>query len=52
MAWFAGFAPPHDPTIAFAVVVEYGDQGGSRDAGPVAREAIRLATHYGYIPAP
>jgi penicillin-binding protein 2 len=51
MAWFAGFAllreGPHQPIgrrrgIAFAVVVEYIKGGGSRDAAPIAREAIRI----------
>jgi len=41
-SWFVGFAPVHDPRIAFAVVVENGGYG--RDAaGPVAREIVKSA---------
>lgn len=49
MAWFAGFAPRGNPTIAFAVVVDYVDGGGAKNAGPVAREAIRVCRDLGYI---
>jgi peptidoglycan glycosyltransferase len=38
-AWFIGFAPAADPTIAIAVVVEGGGSGGSV-AAPIAREVI------------
>ena len=50
MAWFAGFAPRENPTIAFAVVVEYVTEGGGASvAGPIAREAIRLCQFYRYV---
>ena len=49
MAWFAGFAPYRDPQIALAVVVEYAQEGGAREAGPIAREAVRLCKEMGYI---
>ncbi len=50
IAWFAGFAlrrrsdesDARRRGIAFAVVVEYVTGGGSRNAGPVARETIRI----------
>lgn len=42
MAWFAGFAPQRQPEIAFAVVVEYADDGGSRIAGPVAVDVLKI----------
>ena len=41
-AMFFAFAPPKDPTIVVAVVVENGgiDGGGSKIAGPIARKVI------------
>ena len=33
--WFAGFAPAHDPQVAFAVLVEHGGSGGV-SAAPIA----------------
>ncbi|MFP3937679.1 MAG: penicillin-binding transpeptidase domain-containing protein [Phycisphaerae bacterium] len=42
MAWFAGFAPADNPEIAFSVVVEYADDGGSRVAGPVAVDLLKI----------
>ncbi len=42
MAWFIGYAPNDNPKVAFAVVVEYADDGGSRVAGPIARDALRI----------
>lgn len=40
-AWFAGYAPYRNPQIAFAVMIEYAGSG-SANAGPVARELIRI----------
>lgn len=34
-AWFAGFAPAHDPEVAIVVLVEHGGAGG-RQAAPIA----------------
>lgn len=34
-AWFAGFAPAHDPQVAIVVLVEHGGAGG-RQAAPIA----------------
>ncbi len=39
-AWFCGFAPADDPTIAFAVVLENAGHGGSV-AAPVAKEILK-----------
>ena len=48
--WFAGFAPRRRPRIAYAVMLEYVQGGGgSRTAGPIAREAIRLCKQFGYL---
>jgi penicillin-binding protein 2 len=51
MAWFAGFAPYPDPKIAFAVVVEYIEPGGSgsHTAAPIARELVRICQAMGYL---
>lgn len=46
-AWFAGFAPYKNPQIAFAVVMEYAGSG-SKNAGPVAREMIRIWSRQKY----
>jgi penicillin-binding protein 2 len=48
-AWFAGFAEDHEGAkIAIALVVE-GGQHGSSDAGPLARDIIRLCVEAGYV---
>ncbi|HET6427659.1 MAG TPA: penicillin-binding transpeptidase domain-containing protein [Phycisphaerae bacterium] len=49
MGWFVGFAPYEDPKIAFAVVVEYVDGGGSVTAGPVAVDLVRACKRLGYL---
>ena len=41
-AWFIAFAPAESPTIAVAVVVEHGGQGGVV-ASPIAGQVIRAA---------
>ncbi|MCD4699133.1 MAG: hypothetical protein K8R91_00980, partial [Phycisphaerae bacterium] len=48
-AWFAGFAPYRRPRIAFAVVVEYSDDGGGQTCGPIARQVVRLCQAFGYM---
>ena len=40
-AWFVGYAPTEDPTIAFAVVVEHGGHGGQA-AAPIARRVLEV----------
>ena len=40
-AWFSGYFPASEPQYAFTVVLEHGGSG-SRAAGPVARELIRM----------
>ncbi|MBI5947739.1 MAG: hypothetical protein HY875_06360 [Chloroflexi bacterium] len=41
-AWFIAFAPAEAPTIAIAVIVEHGGQGGAV-AAPVAGQVLRAA---------
>ena len=50
-AWFAGYAPYRNPQIAFAVVIEYVEKGGSggRTAGPIARKVVAACKARGYI---
>ncbi|MDD5135194.1 MAG: penicillin-binding transpeptidase domain-containing protein [Phycisphaerae bacterium] len=48
-AWFAGFAKNSEgKTIAFAVLIEGGQHGGS-DAGPIARDLIGFCYELGYL---
>jgi len=47
-AWYIGFAPRDNPTIAFAVMVEYGGSGGV-SAASVAREALQDCMLRGYV---
>ena len=46
-AWFIGFAPTEDPTLAIAVVVENSGTGG-RVAAPIAGKVLRRAHELGY----
>jgi len=39
-AWFIGFAPVNNPTVAFAILVENGGTG-SKSAVPIARELLQ-----------
>jgi penicillin-binding protein 2 len=53
-AWFACYAPAHDPQIAVAVLVEHAGEGGGAVAAPVARkvvEAYRDLAHQGHADA-
>jgi cell division protein FtsW (lipid II flippase) len=47
-AWFVGFAPYGAPRIAFAVLVENGQYGGSA-AAPIARDIVAAATELGLL---
>jgi peptidoglycan glycosyltransferase len=48
-AWFAGFAPyGAAPKIAFAVLVENGQYGGSA-AAPIARDVVAAAAELGLL---
>jgi penicillin-binding protein 2 len=47
-AWFAGFAPYQNPKIAFAVLLEYAGGGGA-NAGPIAKETVRICREFGYL---
>ena len=50
LAWFVGFAPADDPTLAIAVLIEDVGQGqtGGSEAAPLARKAIEKAVELGY----
>jgi cell division protein FtsI/penicillin-binding protein 2 len=47
-AWFVGFAPYGAPRIAFAVLVENGQYGGSA-AAPIARDIVAAAAELGLL---
>lgn len=49
-AWFIGFAPAEHPQVAFAVMVEYGESGGST-AGRLAKHVVEACIEHGYLPA-
>jgi penicillin-binding protein 2 len=48
-SWYIGFAPSHNPKIAFAVLVEYGGSGGSA-AGTIAKRIVDECVEHGYVP--
>jgi penicillin-binding protein 2 len=48
-SWFMGYAPPENPELAFAVVVEAGGHG-SDVAAPIARELLRAWSGEGQEP--
>jgi penicillin-binding protein 2 len=51
MAWFAGYAPRHNPQIAFAILVEYVSAGsGGSVCGPMAKQLVRACRDKGYLP--
>jgi cell division protein FtsI/penicillin-binding protein 2 len=50
-AWFIGFAPYGAPRIAFAVLVENGQYGGSA-AAPIARDIVAAAAQLGLLGQP
>jgi len=41
-AWYIGFAPAENPTVAVAVMIEGGGSGG-RAAAPLARSVMEAA---------
>lgn len=47
-AWFIGYAPYNAPRIAFAVLVENGQYGGSA-AAPIARDIVAAAAELGLL---
>lgn len=49
-AWFVGYAPAENPTVAFAVLVEYAGGGGNAVAGPLAAELLDACIKHGYVP--
>ena len=46
-AWFIGFAPADNPTLAIAIVLENAGTGGSK-AAPLAGQVLREASRLGY----
>jgi penicillin-binding protein 2 len=48
-SWYIGYAPSHNPRIAFAVLVEYGGSGGLA-AGTIAKRIIDECVEHGYVP--
>lgn len=40
-AWFIGFAPADDPSIAVAIILEYQDKGGGKAAAPIAGKLFK-----------
>ena len=46
-AWFIGFAPAENPSLAIALVLENGGSGGSQ-AAPLAGKILREAAKLGY----
>lgn len=49
-AWFIGFAPYENPTVAFCVMLEYGGSGG-HDTAPVVKALLDACIEHGYLPA-
>ncbi len=49
-AWFIGYAPADEPTVAFAVFVEYGGSGGYA-SGSVAAQIVQSLVEHGYLEA-
>jgi penicillin-binding protein 2 len=50
ITWFAGYAPRHNPRIAFAVLVEYVSTGsGGTVCGPMAKQLVRICRDKGYL---
>jgi penicillin-binding protein 2 len=49
-AWFAGYAPRHQPRVALSLIIEFGGSGG-QEAAPVAREVFRalMESPEGYL---
>jgi len=47
-AWFVGYAPYGEPKIAFAVLVENGQYGGTA-AAPIARDIVAAAAELGLL---
>ena len=43
LAWFIGFAPAEDPTVAIAVVIEDTQSTGGEAAAPLAAAVIKMA---------
>ena len=51
VVWFAGFGPARNPKLAFAVMIEYTEGGGSSMAAPLALRTLKHCQELGYLPA-
>jgi penicillin-binding protein 2 len=47
-AWFIGYAPAENPTLAWAVMVEYGGSGGG-PAAAIGKAILDAAIEHGYL---
>jgi penicillin-binding protein 2 len=47
-AWYIGYAPADHPKVAFAVMVEYGEAGGTV-AGSIAHDVLEACVRHGYL---
>jgi len=50
VVWFAGFAPPRDPKLAFAVMIEYVQGGAAEYAAPLALRVLEICKRTGHLP--
>jgi penicillin-binding protein 2 len=47
-AWFIGYAPRENPTVAFAIMLEYGGTGG-HDAASISKAVLDACIKHGYL---
>jgi penicillin-binding protein 2 len=47
-AWFIGYAPRNNPTVAFAIMLEYGGTGG-HDAASISKAVLDACVKHGYL---
>jgi penicillin-binding protein 2 len=47
-AWYIGYAPADHPKVAFCVMVEYGEAGGTV-AGSIAHDVLEACMRHGYL---
>jgi penicillin-binding protein 2 len=47
-AWYIGYAPADHPKVAFCVMVEYGEAGGTV-AGSIAHDVLEACVRHGYL---
>ncbi len=46
--WFIGYAPRNNPKVAFAIMIEYGGNGG-HDAAPISNAVIDACVKHRYL---